>query len=195
MAPPRNPMIAILDVGSLNRRPRGPVGDLLLPAVPRMCGKAMVEGFAIDILRMRRQMAADRKWQVVIREVGHRVPGQLTSQSNSAMHLAPMKPCSGQRTQSGAASREQASSGDLDGNRFLGLDRLGFLRKLHRQHALCERCFDFVGVHVLRHSKGSLERAEVTLLQIVITAGVPTPSGLSNRRRRCSAQNADPYVP
>lgn len=64
-------MIAELDVRSLNRRPCGPVSDFFLPAVPRMRGKAVVEGLAIDGLGMRWQVTADREGEVVIRAVGH----------------------------------------------------------------------------------------------------------------------------
>jgi hypothetical protein len=60
----RDPMIAGLDVASLHRRPRGPMRDFFLPAVPCMGGKRMIESFAIDLLGMRRQMIANRKWKI-----------------------------------------------------------------------------------------------------------------------------------
>src|SRR5262249_8171272 len=55
----RHPLVANLFVGSFDGGPRGAVRDLLLPHVAAMRGKGMIEGLAIDILRMWGQVAAN----------------------------------------------------------------------------------------------------------------------------------------
>lgn len=67
----RHPLIAHLDVGPFYGRPCDAMGDLLLPRVSCMGSERMVEGRAIDILRVRRQMAADRGGQFGIPLIGH----------------------------------------------------------------------------------------------------------------------------
>lgn len=57
-------MITILDMGSLDRRPRGPVREFFLPAVVRMRGKSVIEGLAIDFLGVAWQMILDRERKV-----------------------------------------------------------------------------------------------------------------------------------
>jgi hypothetical protein len=46
------------------------MGDLLLPDIARMCGKVMVEGFAIDILCVVRKVVANRRRKIDIGTVG-----------------------------------------------------------------------------------------------------------------------------
>ncbi len=62
----RHPLLVELDVGSLHRRPCGPVRDLFLPHVSRVRGNGMVEGFALDVLRVRREMTAHARGEVVV---------------------------------------------------------------------------------------------------------------------------------
>lgn len=45
----------------------------LLPRVARMRGKGVVEVFPIDVLRMRRQVTCDRRRQIVIGAIRHRL--------------------------------------------------------------------------------------------------------------------------
>ena len=52
-------MIAVLDIGSLDSGPGNAVGDFFLPDVAGMGREGMVEGGAIDVLRMGRQVVAD----------------------------------------------------------------------------------------------------------------------------------------
>lgn len=65
------PLIAHFGVGPFHRRPSRAVGDLFLPCVSGTGGKSMIEGFAIDVLCMRRQMAANSRGKVGVRPVGH----------------------------------------------------------------------------------------------------------------------------
>src|SRR6516165_36859 len=65
------PVIPELHVRPLHGRPGFTVSDLLLPSVSGMRGKRVVEGFAIDILRVLRQMAANWQGKVGIRLIGH----------------------------------------------------------------------------------------------------------------------------
>ena len=61
---------------------------------------------------------------------------------------------------------DHSSSFDLD--LFRGLLCLGLLGKHHREHAFLETCFDLVRVDAFGHIETALERAEVTLMQIII---------------------------
>jgi hypothetical protein len=47
------------------------VGDFLLPGVTGMRGEGVIEGFAVNILRMVRQMVADRRRKIDIGTVWH----------------------------------------------------------------------------------------------------------------------------
>ena len=49
------------------------MGDLLLPRLACMGGKSMIERLAIDVLRVRWQVAADGGWKIGIRSIGHGV--------------------------------------------------------------------------------------------------------------------------
>src|SRR5215813_3051679 len=69
-----DPAVADLHVGPLHRRPGGAMRDLLLARVARMRFERMVERLAIDVLRMRRQMALHRLRQVGIAAIGHGEP-------------------------------------------------------------------------------------------------------------------------
>ena len=51
----RDPLIAQFDVRSLDRGPGDPMGNFLLPHIAGMRGKGVVEGFAVDILRVIRK--------------------------------------------------------------------------------------------------------------------------------------------
>ncbi|MBA7475453.1 hypothetical protein ES707_10824 [subsurface metagenome] len=47
------------------------MGDLFLPFLAGMGGKGVIERFAIDVLRMCRQVATDRSRKIGIRAIGH----------------------------------------------------------------------------------------------------------------------------
>lgn len=47
------------------------MGDLLLPEIVLMGSEGMVEGFAIDILRVVRKVVANRRGKIDIGAVGH----------------------------------------------------------------------------------------------------------------------------
>ena len=70
----RHPAIAILDVGPFDGRPSGAVSDLFLPNIPRVSCEGMVERGAIDVLRMRRKVIADRWRQLDIATVRQGFP-------------------------------------------------------------------------------------------------------------------------
>lgn len=65
----RYPAICLLDVGSLDGRPSDAVSNLFLPNVTRVSCKGVVERGAIDVLRMRRKVIADRWRQIDIATV------------------------------------------------------------------------------------------------------------------------------
>ena len=64
-------MVADLFVSSFDGGPGCAVRDLLLPHVAAMRGKGMIEGLAIDILRMRGQVAANRRREVGVGAIWH----------------------------------------------------------------------------------------------------------------------------
>lgn len=47
------------------------MGDLFLPFLAGMGGKGVIERFAIDVLRMCRQVAADGSREIGIRAIGY----------------------------------------------------------------------------------------------------------------------------
>ncbi len=61
---PRDPAISNLDIGALDRRPRDPVRDLVPARIIDVRSKSVVEGCPVDILRMFREMRADRSRKV-----------------------------------------------------------------------------------------------------------------------------------
>jgi hypothetical protein len=67
-------VVAEFDIGPLHCRPSRAVSYLFLPFVSGVGGKSMIERFAIDILGMRWQTAADGRGQVGIRAVWHGLP-------------------------------------------------------------------------------------------------------------------------
>lgn len=42
----------------------------LLPRIARMGGEGVIEGFPVDVLRMRREVACDRRRQIVVVRYG-----------------------------------------------------------------------------------------------------------------------------
>jgi hypothetical protein len=56
-----DPLASRLHVAPFDRRPRDAVRSLLLAWIAHMSIKGVVEGLAIDVLRMFRKMAADRR--------------------------------------------------------------------------------------------------------------------------------------
>ena len=50
------PALPDLDIGALYCRPGDAVRGLFLAVLASMCGKGMIEGFAVNILRVRRQV-------------------------------------------------------------------------------------------------------------------------------------------
>ena len=64
-------MIAVLDVGSLDGGPGSAVGDFFLPDVTGVRREGVVEGGAIDVLRMGRKVVADRCRKIGIGAVRH----------------------------------------------------------------------------------------------------------------------------
>jgi hypothetical protein len=72
-----NPLVSILDVGSLDCGPRNPMRRLLLPWIAHMRRERVIEGFAINVLRVGRQMLLHRRRQVVISPVRHRFGSQF----------------------------------------------------------------------------------------------------------------------
>jgi len=59
-------------------------------------------------------------------------------------------------------------SGGLDLDLLLGLLRLRFLRKRHRENALLEARFDLVGFDAFRNCEAALEGAEEAFMEVVI---------------------------
>jgi hypothetical protein len=60
----RHPLVPHFDMGSLHRRPSGAMRDLLLPRVSGVGREGMIEGFAINILRVRWQVVPNREGKV-----------------------------------------------------------------------------------------------------------------------------------
>lgn len=67
-----NPLISNFNIGALDRCPGDAVCRLLLSGIPGMRGECMIEGFAVDILTMRRKMPSHRRGQVFVAAVWHR---------------------------------------------------------------------------------------------------------------------------
>jgi hypothetical protein len=85
---PDDPSTASFDKGSFHGSPGGPVGDLFLTRVVRMCRKRMVEGRTADILRMFRQVLSDSGRQIGIRPIRHAV---ILACNHKASAFAPAK--------------------------------------------------------------------------------------------------------
>jgi len=47
------------------------MGYLLLPGIPLMSGEGMVEGLPVDILRVLREVVANRRGKIDIGAIGH----------------------------------------------------------------------------------------------------------------------------
>jgi len=67
----RDPSIADLHVGALDRGPRDPVCRLFLTRVSGMGREGVIERGSINVLRVRRQMARDRIRQFLVGAIGH----------------------------------------------------------------------------------------------------------------------------
>lgn len=65
-------MIAVLDIGSLDGGPGDAVRGFFLPDVAGVRREGVIEGGAIDVLRMGRKVVADRCGKVGIGAVWHR---------------------------------------------------------------------------------------------------------------------------
>ena len=65
-------MVAVLGIGSLDGGPGDAVSGFFLPDVAGVGREGMVEGGAIDVLRMGRKVVADRCGKIGIGAVRHR---------------------------------------------------------------------------------------------------------------------------
>jgi hypothetical protein len=73
----RNPTVADLDIGSLYGAPGDPMRRFFLPRIAGMGGEGVIESFAIDILRMVREMRANRNREIDVRLIWHDATGRL----------------------------------------------------------------------------------------------------------------------
>jgi hypothetical protein len=69
LAADRNPSTADLYVGSLDRGPGNAMRRFLLARIAAMSGKGMVEGLAINVLRVRRQVRLHRRGKILVAAV------------------------------------------------------------------------------------------------------------------------------
>ena len=60
----RDPAISFLHVAPLDRRPSDAVRGLLLPWIAHMGIESMIEGLAVDVLRMFGQVVANGRGQI-----------------------------------------------------------------------------------------------------------------------------------
>ena len=69
--PARYPFTTDLHIVPLNRRPRYPVGSLLLTGVACMRRVSVIEGFAVYVLGVRQEVSGDRRREVGVGCVRH----------------------------------------------------------------------------------------------------------------------------
>jgi hypothetical protein len=73
----------LLCVAPFDRGPGDAVRGFLLPWIARMGGKRVIEGLAVDVLRMRRKMVANCRRQINVLAIG--IVLLLTSSSAQAI--------------------------------------------------------------------------------------------------------------
>src|SRR5579864_1191878 len=67
-----DPLISFLHVTALDRCPGNSVRGLLLPRIAHVCIEDIIEGRAVNVLRMFREVAANRSGQLEVVAVRHR---------------------------------------------------------------------------------------------------------------------------
>jgi len=67
----RNPTVTNLHIDALDGGPGNAVRSFLLARISRVVRECMIERGAIDILRVRRQVTADRGWKISVGLVRH----------------------------------------------------------------------------------------------------------------------------
>ena len=68
---PRNPNIASFDVAAFDGRPGDHMGALFAIEFAGMGGEGVIEGFAVDVLRVAGQVVPDRRRQIAIDTIRH----------------------------------------------------------------------------------------------------------------------------
>src|SRR5215469_18148066 len=67
-----DPHVAFFHVTTFHGRPGDPMRGLLLPRIAAMGSERVIEGLAVDVLRVLRQMASNGRRQLEVMAVPHR---------------------------------------------------------------------------------------------------------------------------
>ena len=158
-----NPAAADLHVGPLDRRPGDPMRRLFLVQFADMRGKGVIEGLAVDILSMWRQMGLHRSGKVTVGSIRHGC-----SQAGANLVHEIERQAGGRPYYERPRRQRHKSSGLLDIDFLLALLRLWRLRQRDREHAVLEVSLDLLGINAVRHAERTLERAIAAFGEVIV---------------------------